>query len=63
MSNISINQNKNYVDKNIVILNNKEVNNVNYINNNKINILDIQDFVEINRNKSRVIHIPSLKIQ
>jgi hypothetical protein len=62
MSNISINQNKNYVDKNIVILNNKEVNNVSYINNNKINILDIQDFVEINRNKSRVIHIPSLKI-
>ena len=62
MSNISINQNKNYVDKNIVILNNKDVNNISYINNNKINILNIDDFVEINRDKTRVIHVPSLKI-
>ena len=62
MSNISINQNKNYVDKNIVILNNKDskINNNNIINN-FINA-NIEDFVPINKNKTRVIHIPTLKI-
>jgi hypothetical protein len=61
MSNISINQNKNYVDKNIIILNNKEVNKNYKINSNLIN-KNIEEFIPINRNKTRVIHIPTLKI-
>ena len=63
MSNISINQNKNYVDKNIVINYNNKVNNT---TTNIINITNsissIEEFVEINRDKNRVIHIPTLKI-
>jgi hypothetical protein len=68
MSNISINQNKNYVDKNIVILNNKESNiSHNYksnpnTNNNYLNNANINEFVSINKNNTRVIHIPTLKI-
>ena len=67
MSNISINQNKNYIDKNIVILNNKDSNlNNNYkFNSNKNNELfnsNIDDYVPINKNKTRVFHIPTLKI-
>ena len=66
-SNISINQNKNYIDKNIVILNNKDSNlNNNYkVNSNKNNELfdsNIDDYVPINKNKTRVFHIPTLKI-
>ena len=61
MSNISINQNKNYVDKNIIILNNKEVAKNYKINSNLIN-KNIEEFIPINRNKTRVIHIPTLKI-
>ena len=63
MSNISINQNKNYVDKNIVINYNNKVNNT---TTNIINITNsissIEEFEEINRDKNRVIHIPTLKI-
>ena len=68
MSNLSINQNKNYVDKNIVILNNKESNITNNyksnsnINNNYLNNASINEFVSINKNNTRVIHIPTLKI-
>ena len=63
MSNISINQNKNYVDKNIVIKNNNTKGNNNITNNiNSINNINIEEYIEINRNKSRVIHIPTLKI-
>ena len=60
MSNMSMNQNKNYVDKNIVILNNNETS-MNYLNNN---ILDknINEFISINKNGTRVIYIPTLKI-
>jgi hypothetical protein len=64
MSNISINQNKNYVDKNIIILNNKELNykhkNINL--NNDIYNKNIDEYIPINKNKTRVIHIPTLKI-
>ena len=68
MSNISINQNRNYVDKNIVILNNKDSNIThNYksnpnVNNNYLNNANINEFVSINKNNTRVIHIPTLKI-
>jgi hypothetical protein len=68
MSNISINQNKNYVDKNIVILNNKESNITNNyksnpnVNNNYLNNANINEFVSINKSNTRVIHIPTLKI-
>jgi hypothetical protein len=63
MSNISINQNKNYVDKNIVINYNTKVNNTITNNINVANsISSIEEFVEINRDKNRVIHIPTLKI-
>ena len=65
MSNISINQNKNFVDKNIVILNTKESNINNRKNSNINNDLykgNITEFVPINKNKTRVIHIPTLKI-
>ena len=65
MSNISINQNKNYVDKNIVILNNKESKLNNKMNtdiNNNIYNSNIDEYISINKNKTRVIHIPSLKI-
>ena len=66
MSNISLSQNKNYVDRNIVILNNKD----SKINNNKTNIniynniynSNIDEFISINKNKTRVIHITNLKI-
>ena len=60
MSNMSMNQNKNYVDKNIVILNNNETS-MNYLNNN---ILDknTNEFISINKNGTRVIYIPTLKI-
>ena len=65
MSNISINQNKNYVDKNIIILNNKELNNKynknSFINNNIYNI-NTEEYFPINKSKTRVIHIPTLKI-
>ena len=64
MSNISIKQNKNYVDKNIIILNNKELNNK-YKNinlNNNIYNKNIDEYIPINKNKTRVIHIPTLKI-
>ena len=65
MSNISINQNKNYVDKNIIILNNKELNNKykknSFINNNLYN-LNTDEYFPINKSKTRVIHIPTLKI-
>lgn len=53
LSNISMNQNKNYVDKNIVILNNKEP----YQLNKNIN-----EFISINKNGTRVIYAPTLKI-
>jgi hypothetical protein len=59
MSNISINQNKNYVEKNIVILNNET--SINYLNNNIID-KNINEFVSINKNGTRVIYIPTLKI-
>ena len=64
MSNISINQNKNYVDKNIVIKynNNTKVNNTITNNLNTINNISLDEYIEINRNKTRVIHIPTLKI-
>ena len=66
MSNISINQNKNYVDKNIVIkYNNTKSNNSiinNNINMNSLNNNNLDEFIEINRDKNRVIHIPTLKI-
>ena len=63
MSNISINQNKNYIDKNIVIKNNPKINNTLSTNNiNTINNINTDEYIEINRNKSRVIHIPTLKI-
>ena len=61
MSNISINQNKNYVDKNIIIFNNKEINK-NYKINSNIISQNNDEFIPINRNKTRVIHIPTLKI-
>ena len=64
MSNISINQNKNYVDRNIVILNNRESNLNRTISNlnKKIFNANIDEFVPINKNNSRVIQIPTLKI-
>ena len=63
MSNISINQNKNYVDKNIVIKYNTKINNTLTTNNmNSINNISTEEYIEIDRNKSRVIHIPTLKI-
>ena len=65
MSNISINQNKNYVDKNIVInFNNTKVNNTstNVINMNLSSSININEYIEINRDKNRVMHIPTLKI-
>ena len=60
ISNISMNQNKNYVDKNIVILNNNETS-INYLNNNIIN-KNINEFISINKNGTRVLYIPTLKI-
>ena len=66
MSNISINQNKNYIDKNIVIkYNNAKTNNSLQNNMNTMNTLNnisLDEYVEINRDKNRVIHIPTLKI-
>ena len=63
MSSISINQNKNYVDKNIVIKYNTKINNTLTTNNmNSINNISTEEYIEIDRNKSRVIHIPTLKI-
>ena len=59
MSNMSMNQNKNYVEKNIVILNNET--SINYLNNNIID-KNINEFVSINKNGTRVIYIPTLKI-
>jgi hypothetical protein len=59
MSNMSMNQNKNYVEKNIVILNNET--SLNYLNNNIID-KNINEFVSINKNGTRVIYIPTLKI-
>ena len=59
MSNMSMNQNKNYVEKNIVILNNET--SMNYLNNNIID-KNINEFVSINKNGTRVIYIPTLKI-
>ena len=62
INNISLNHNKNYFDKNIIIINNK-VPNDNQINlDMKIFNGNINDYFPINRNKSRVINIPSLKI-
>ena len=62
MSNISMNnQNKNYVDKNIVILNNKETS-MNYQLNNNILDNNINSFISINKNGTRVLYIPTLKI-
>ena len=62
MSNISLNQNKNYVDRNIVINFNNKINHTTTNNINLTNNTNIEEFVEINRNKNRVIHIPTLKI-
>ena len=65
MSNISINQNKNYVDKNIVInFNNTKINNTstNIINMNLSSNININEYIEINRDKNRVLHIPTLRI-
>ena len=64
MSNISINQNKNYIDKNIVILNHKDSNDyiMNNTKNNKLFNSNVDEYVSINKNKSRVFHIPTLKI-
>ena len=65
MSNISINQNKNYVDKNIVInFNNTKINNTstNIINMNLSSSININEYIEINRDKNRVLHIPTLRI-
>ena len=66
MSNISTNQNKNYVDKNIVILNNKDSklnnNKTNKNINNNIYNSNIDEYISLNKNKTRVIHIPTLKI-
>ena len=63
MSNISINQNKNYVDKNIVIKYNSKTNITQTTNNiNTINNTSLDEYIDINRNKNRVIHIPTLKI-
>jgi len=62
MSNISMNQNKNYVDKNIVILNNNDAS-MNYqLNNNNMLDKNINEFISINKNGTRVIYIPTLKI-
>lgn len=64
MSNISINQNKNYIDKNIVMnYNNTKGNNTSMnINMNSSTSLNINEYIEINRDKNRVMHIPTLKI-
>ena len=63
MSNISLNQNKNYIDKNIVILNNKVSNSPKKINiNDTIFNGNINDYVSISRNKLKVINIQTLKI-
>ena len=62
MSNISINQNKNYVDKNIIILNNKDLNNKYKNVNNNIYNKNIDEYIPINKKKTRVLHIPTLKI-
>ena len=78
MNNISINQNKNMIDKNIVILKNKQsINNINsyksnnsiyankttYLNKSRKNYLNsIKEFIPINKNKNLMLHIPTLKL-
>ena len=67
MSNISIGQNKNYIDKNIVIINNKEnkdsqKNLINNISNSSIFKGNKDEFISINRTKTKVLHIPTLQI-
>ena len=67
MSNISIGQNKNYIDKNIVILSNKDnkdfqKNIINNIPNSDIFRANKDEFISINRTKTKVLHIPTLQI-
>ena len=78
MNNISINQNKNMIDRNIVILKNKQsINNINsyksnnsiyaykttYLNKSRKNYLNsIKEFIPINKNKNLMLHIPTLKL-
>jgi hypothetical protein len=50
------------VDRNIVINFNNKINHTTTNNINLTNNTNIEEFVEINRNKNRVIHIPTLKI-
>ena len=67
MSNISIGQNKNYIDKNIVILNKKDNKDFqksisNNISNANIFRANKDEFISINKNKTKVLHIPTLQI-
>jgi hypothetical protein len=78
MNYISINQNKNMIDKNIVILKNKLTNdNLNidknykssvyankttYLANKKNYLNSIKEFIPINKNKNLMLHLPTLKL-
>ena len=77
MNNISINQNKNMIGKNIVILKNKQsINNINsyksnndiyanktsYLSHKKNYLNSIQEFIPINKNKTLMLHVPNLKL-
>ena len=78
MNSISINQNKNMIDKNIVILKNKLTNdNLNidknykssvyankttYLANKKNYLNSIKEFIPINKNKNLMLHLPTLKL-
>ncbi len=74
INNISINQNKNLINKNIFLMKNPQNNNNEIINNNiftnktvyinqkKDNIYSIKEFIPINKNKTLMLCIPNLKI-
>ena len=61
ISNISTCQNKNYINKNIVILNSKE-NKIQRKNSNIFFNPDKDEFIPITKNKNRVLHITTLEI-
>ena len=71
MQNISLNQNRNYVDKNIIISRgkkgkimqkNRTLANINTLIKEEKYSYNKSEFISVTKNKSRVLHLPTLKI-
>ena len=64
ISKISIAQNKNYIDKNITIIDNKENKEsiINSLIDSNLFKANKDEFISINKTKTKVLHIPTLTI-